>query len=148
MAIKSEVEALYPNGMPHGLQEVEKVLQKGVCWACKICLANKQVAVNDAVKKASSNGSNLYSHLQMSLSGHNLSNPQKNLDNKGSLEVFVAQFGILEKWAKTTTDLKKRAKQVLDNLHRIDNVINRKGLANCFCEDLKFRALCKYLVES
>ncbi len=148
MAIKMEAESLYPNGMPHGLQTGEKLLQKGVCWACKICLANKQVAVNNAVKTASTNGSNMYSHLQMSLSGHNLSDPQKNQDNKGGLDVFVAQFRV-EKRAKTTTDLKKRAKQVIENLHRIvAHVINRKGLANYFCKDPDFRALCEYLVEN
>ena len=80
-----EVEALYLNGMLHGLREVEKLLQKGVCWACKICLVNKQVAVNHAVKMANTNGSNLYSRLQMSLLGHKLSDPKKNLDTKGGL---------------------------------------------------------------
>jgi hypothetical protein len=148
-AIKVEAaEALYPNGMLQGLREVEKLLQKGVCWACKICLENEQVTVNDAVKKATTNGSNLLSHLQTSLSGHNLSDPQKNQDNKGGFDVFVAQFRV-EKRAKTTTDLKKRAKQVIENLHRIvAHVINRKGLANYFCKDPDFRALCEYLVEN
>ena len=55
----------------------------------------------------------------------------------------------MEKWAKTTTDLKKRSKEVIDNLHcMVGNAINWKSLANCFCEDLDFRALCKYLVEN
>jgi hypothetical protein len=149
VAIKVEAaEALYPNGMPQGLREVENLLQKGVCWACKICLENEQVAVKDAVKKATTNGSNLLSHLQTSLSGHKLSDPQKNQDNRGGLDAFVAQFRV-EKRAKTTTDLKKRAKQVVENLHRIvADVINRKGLANRFCEDPDFRALCEYLVEN
>ena len=148
-AIKMEAKTLYPNGiLPHGLREVEKLLQKVVCWACKICLVNEQVAVNQAVKMANTNGSNLYSHLQTSLSGHNLSDPKKNLDIKGGLDDFVAQFRV-EKWAKTTTDLKKRSKLVIDNLHRIvADVINWKGLANRFCEDLDFRALCEYLVEN
>jgi hypothetical protein len=146
-AIKTDAEDLYPNEMPPGLQKVEILLEKEVCWACKICLANEQVAVNDTVKKATTNGSNLLSHLQTSLSGHNLTGPQKNMDNKGGIDTFVAQFRV-EKRAKTTTDFKKRAKQVIENLHRIvADVINRKGLPNRFCEDPDFRTLCEFLVE-
>ena len=147
MAIKMEAESLYPNGMPHGLQTGEKLLQKGVCWACKICLANKQVAVNNAVKTASTNGSNMYSHLQRSLSGHNLSNPKKNLDNKGGLEGKYY-------------DLKKRAKRVINTLHHIVATMSSTGrarqivfvrtliLEHYVSTLLRMMYICRVLIES
>ena len=136
--IKKEALAIYPNGLSLWLQEAKKVLNEGDVWACKICLENDQVTVKDAVKKVCKNGSNLKSHMDTSLSGHNLHDPKKNVNIQGDIEPYANQFRVNKK-AKTMIDLKEREKQVLNTLHRIvAGVINRKGLGNRFCEDPDF----------
>jgi hypothetical protein len=114
-------------------------------------MANDQLAVNNAVKKSSTNGSNLRTHLVTSLSGHNLSAASKKNEivQEGGLNPFVDLFQEEDKRAKTEIDFKERNKQVRDILHRkIAYVINRNGLANRLCEALDVRELRDFLVEN